>query len=184
MSVTFVELNASSWDSFEELLRPSNGCDGCWCYNHHIKPGNPDVTGEAARKAFKHLVTEKKAHGILLFEDSEPAGWCAVDKKAQICGHDCADPLADPKNSTVWAVHCFYLREKSRGKGFTQMLLQKAQELVLQYGGLILEAYPTPPNDSGQIFDFCGPYKIFARQGFTESERVHPGYCRLVKSLS
>lgn len=182
MQTEFFELNQDTWNLFEVLFRPTNGCDGCWCYNHHIAPGSPDVTGEAARSAFEELVETGRAKGIIAMENGEPAGWCAVDKLQEIPGHDCVNEQK-LKEVEGWAVHCFYIRPVSRGKGLTRLLLEEAIKLVKKNGGSFVEAYPTPPDESGRIFDFCGHYKIFIDSGFVEKETVKPCYSRLVKEL-
>lgn len=182
MQFEFLELNRDSWIWFEQLFLPTNGCDGCWCYNHHIIPGQPDVTGEDARMAFKELVEAGRARGIIALENGEPAGWCAVDKLQEIPGHDCINEQ-QLKSNDGWAVHCFYIRPLSRGKGLTRLLLEKSIKFVESQGGAFIEAYPTPPNDSGQILDFCGHYKIFSACGFKEKEAVNQYYTRLTKEL-
>lgn len=182
MMFEFLELNSDSWIWFERLFLSADGCDGCWCYNHHIAPGSPDVTGEDARKAIKELVYAGRAKGIIALENGEPAGWCAVDKLEDIPGHDCVKEQ-QLQATGGWAVHCFYIRPLSRGKGLSRLLLEEAVKLVESNGGRFIEAYPTPANDSGQILDFCGHYKIFIASGFKEKESVNSYYTRLTKEL-
>jgi GNAT superfamily N-acetyltransferase len=146
MAIETRELNPQAWPDLERLLTPSKGCDGCWCLNHHLAPGTPDVTGEPARLAFRALVESGAVHGVLAYEDEEPAGWCAVDRRVDLPGHDCTLPFAPENRDHTWSVHCFYVRPSSRGKGVSRRLLEHAKGLIRAHGGRVVEAYPTPPN--------------------------------------
>lgn len=183
MAIETQDLTPELWDAYETLLKPTDGCDGCWCYNHHIRPGAPDLRGEQARLAFKKLLGSGQAHGVLAFDNGEPAGWCAVDRRIDIPGHDCTLPFTPELEDSIWSIHCFYIKPSSRGKGITRLLLEHAQDLIRSKAGTLVEGYPTPPNDEGFIFDFSGPYAIFAEQGFTKSEEINADYCRVIKRL-
>lgn len=137
MGLTTQALSEANWSDFEALLAPANGCDGCWCYNHHIQPGDPDVTGDEARLAKRALAVAGKALGVLAYDDGEPAGWCAVDLPDDIPGHDCVEPGAAPAHR--WSVHCFYVRPESRGRGVSRALLEAAEALARSRG------LPDPP---------------------------------------
>lgn len=183
LSIETKVFSFSLWDAFETLFRPSQGCDGCWCYNHHIPPNYPDVLGESARLAFKQLAENEKTYGILAFENGDPAGWCAVDRKTDIPGHDCTFPFETLEPNAIWSIHCFYVRPSSRKKGISRKLLQHAEILIRQQEGKVIEAYPTSPQARVPIFEFCGTYSMFIANGFELVETLPPYYTRLIKKL-
>lgn len=68
-------LSAGNWPDFEAIFGPTTGCNGCWCYNHHIPPGAPDVAGPDACEAKRVLVSQGGAGGIVAYLDGRPTGW-------------------------------------------------------------------------------------------------------------
>ena len=52
---------AEDWPLVEALFAPSGGCDGCWCANHHHRPGR-DPRGEPARLWLRGRVQSGLAH--------------------------------------------------------------------------------------------------------------------------
>src|SRR5438046_9895775 len=82
------ELSKRTWSDFEKLfLKQGVVGDGwwCWCMHHHVSsysmPENQQprtraqrAVGNRRRKA--ELVKQGRAHGILVYADGEPVGWC------------------------------------------------------------------------------------------------------------
>lgn len=178
--VEVVSLIPATWPLFEQLLQPSGGCDGCWCYNHHIPPKSPDVTGMAAKDRFRELADAGLAHGVISLVGGQPAGWCAVDRLGAIPGHDCAASDADADER--WAIHCLYVDPAHRGRGLTGKLVEAAEQLAMAKGCRFVEAYPTPP-DGGPLLDFSGPFKVFEARDYELVERIGTSYSRMVKPL-
>jgi GNAT superfamily N-acetyltransferase len=116
----------------------------------------------------KRRVCDSRVHGVLAFVDDKPAGWCAVDPREEIPGHDV--PSAGVGNSApgTWAIHCVWVRPEFRRQGIARALIEAAAELANRVGARSIEAYPAEP---GQGLDFTGPPRIFGEQGFD----VRPG---------
>jgi len=168
-------ISAELWSDFVAVFEPSNGCDGCWCYNHRIPPGKPDVVGTDARDAMQQLFQAGSAGGILAYCDGVPAGWCAVDQREAIPGHDCVNT----DNPSDWSIHCFFVPDAFRGKGVAQALLSAAIGLVEARSGSIVEAYARPPEQGSRAFDFLPSMSLFKDRPFEIISSLDANYCRL-----
>ena len=68
------------------------------------------------------LVAQDDLGGILAYLDGKLAGWCAVEQRSEVPGHDCVDST----NPNTWAVRCFLVLHAFRGKGIAKALLRAA----------------------------------------------------------
>jgi len=80
------ELSERTWPDFEKLFSGGGGWDFCWCMAHQRGP-------HASRQEFRtraevgvqnhqlkrKLVQQGQAHGVLVYADDEPVGWCHYD---------------------------------------------------------------------------------------------------------
>jgi len=167
----------------EAVWADSSGCDGCWCFNHHIAPGEADVRGGAARDAKRAYVSEGRAQGVVAYVDGKPAGWCAVDRGADIPGHDCV-PAADGDDEGVWYVHCFYVHPAARGRGVATAMLRGTLDWLGAAGPRRVEGFPTPKGLEPLFGAFNGPFEVYEREGFVQAaEDLGEDYCRVVREL-
>ena len=187
-------LTPQRWDDLVELLSASNGCDGCWCFNHHIDPGAPDVRGPAALAAKHDVVRRGKAHGVIGYRDDAPIGWCAVDRRAEIPGHDCvrsrpthasAKSASDspPTDDRTWVIHCFFVKPGQRGQGVARAMLCSVLDWLAREQAHRVEAFPTPPGRPACFHGYAGPYELYRAFGFQQIESIDDNYCRVVLTL-
>src|SRR4029077_1398925 len=80
---TTKELSKKTWPDFEKLFTQGNGWDFCWCMHFHrsrLSPGNDKLRRAERsvrnRRDKKELVDAGRTHGILVYADGEPIGWC------------------------------------------------------------------------------------------------------------
>jgi predicted GNAT family acetyltransferase len=74
---------------------------------------------------------------------------------------------ADADDPDVWAISCFFLRSKARGKGLTHQLVQGGIEFARVNGARFLEACPMDlSRDSRSIGLFVGSTRVFEKAGF------------------
>jgi hypothetical protein len=87
------ELSRSTWPDFERLFEthPAPGAYPCWCmYNHYSgpmprRPRESSVARtERRRREQRELVERGRAHGVLLYADGEPVGWCQYGLKQEL----------------------------------------------------------------------------------------------------
>lgn len=178
--VTTALLDSSRWDDFVAVFAGSGGCDGCWCFNHHIRPGEPDVRGDAARDAKQAHVAQGRAFGVIGYVGDRPVGWCALDRARDVPGHDCTppEPAAD-----LWSIHCFYTHPDARGRGVARALLERALEWLHAHGSGTVEAYPTPKGREPFYGGFAGPYALFEQHGFEEVGTFDENFCRVARAF-
>jgi hypothetical protein len=78
------ELSTKTWRDFERLFSQGGGWDFCWCMHFHRARGSGELQrlrtraekGARDRKEKKELVEARSSHGVLVYADGEPVGWC------------------------------------------------------------------------------------------------------------
>ena len=171
------------WADLATLWADTNGCDGCWCFNHHIEPGADDVRGDEAREAKRRYLAAGRAGGVLGYLDGLPVGWCAVDLARDIPGHDCVRQLDDASDEGVWFIHCFYVRPEARGRGVARAMLLGTIEWLRRLGATRVEGFPSPPDEEPLFHAFGGPFGLYAEQGFVRvATALGEGYCRVARA--
>ncbi len=176
-------LTPDLWDDLVRVLSPTGGCDGCWCFNHHIPPGEPDVRDDAARAAKERAVRAGRASGVIGYLYDKPVAWCAVDRRRDIPGHDCVTQTDDDATGGVWAIHCFYTQRHARGRGVARVLLRTTLEWLRESGAEQVEAFPSPPESEPFFGGFGGPFALYAQAGFERAGDFDENFCRVVRTL-
>jgi len=173
-------LSSDLWDDFQSYFEYDGSCSGCWCMNHRL-PIGLDFEGEAAKLAMKQLVQSNRVFGLLAYceGDSVPVGWCAVDRRKTLPGHDCIEEdIACESN--VWSIHCVTSRKDFKNKGVEELLSRKALVLAKDHKAKMVEAYPEPRSEVGQPFKtwnvFNGYQSLFRELGFKQINRDFGGH--------
>jgi GNAT superfamily N-acetyltransferase len=144
------ELSAETWPDFERLFTRGHGWDHCWCmaFQRGPHPSRQEFrtraeVGPRNHQAKKALVDQGRAHGILVYADGEPVGWCQYGTSAELHGRGQPDANAQAEPSDkVWRVTCFVVDRKHRRDGVAGVALRAALEAIRHKGGGIVEAYP------------------------------------------
>jgi ribosomal protein S18 acetylase RimI-like enzyme len=171
---TTKELSKRTFADFETFHKSVHGC-GCMLYprGRHHSPiaktaaerakliGAPD----RSKKVFPHhdvqmarnlaemkeLVWAGKAHGILVYADKDPVGWCQYGRADEL-------PIertekTPPKRiardpSSEWRITCLTTRRDYRRQGVATIALAAAVDAIRKKGGGWVEATPVAfPND-------------------------------------
>jgi len=163
------ELSKRTFSDFEQFFSQVHGC-ACTLYffGRHLAPvagtaeqravslgGAPD----RSRKHFPHadvmrarelaavgqLVEGGHAHGVLVYADDEPVGWCHFGRADELPVHS-EESVAgttyarDP--STDWVITCFTTRMDHRRRGVATTALHAAVAAIKTRGGGWIEAVP------------------------------------------
>lgn len=176
------ELSTKTWPDFEKLfLKQAQVGDGwwCWCTHHHTSsyslPENaqPRTRVERAvknRQKKRELVEKGLAHGILVYANGEPVGWCQYGPREELPRTDHTvkyRKLAlENGNSKLWRITCFVVDEKYRRRGVARAALNAALEAIRNKGGGLVEAYPVSKTDQGSNYLCTGTATMFERAGF------------------
>lgn len=161
------ELSGSTWPDFVTFFSGVHGC-ACTLYSfgrHLTMAGNtaaeraelygapdrsrrhfPAQEQRRARQlaAVKELLDQGRFHGILVYDEGEPVGWCQYGPVADLP----VDPArVEPKMlardpSSQWRITCFTTRMDHRRQGVASAALAAAIEAIRNRGGGWVEASP------------------------------------------
>ena len=178
-SVIVRELRTDDWPSIAKLFGDKGACGGCWCMSWRVPHGGKTwqaVLGEPNRKAFKKLLQEGEAHGILAFDQGEPVGWCNFGKRSEFPRIETVKAYQRSDTKDVWSINCFFILKPYRSTGLSEKLLAAAVAAIKKRKGEIIEGYPVPLTKDGKqlpaAFSYTGPDTIFERAGFKVAQRI------------
>jgi len=178
------ELKPSDWAMVEELFGRRGACGGCWCMHWRREKGGQAweaVKGAPNRKAFKKLVENGEAHGIMAFDGTRPVGWCSFGRRSEFPRLDRVKAFrlerpGEPPTDQIWSINCLYVKKDYRNCGLSEQMVAEAINAIRRRKGKIIEAYPvTLTKDGRQLpaaFAYTGPEIIYQRLGFKEHQRL------------
>jgi len=172
------ELAAETLPDFEKLFEthPAPGAYTCWCmYNHQPgpmpgdqKPHSNAQTAARNRRQKRELVEQGRSHGILVYADGEPVGWCQYGLKEELPRID-NNPgyrklVSAGDVQQLWRITCFVVDKRYRRRGVARAALHAALEAIRGKGGGLVEAYPI--TRWGAYMDYRGTMSMFQKEGF------------------
>ena len=182
---TTKELSKRTWPDFERLFSQGNGWDFCMCTPFHFGGyrHTSHLRTRAEKAAFnrelKHdLVEQGHAHGILVYADGAPVGWCQFGPEGEL-------PITKPRHrgrlfkpgeERVWRITCFCTHPDVSQQGVAGIALHAALAAIRKRGGGLVEAYPMahvhgdPKTDERQvqIRQWQAEYRRLMRQHGTD----------------
>jgi len=172
------ELTKRTLPDFERLFekRPAPGAFGCWCmYHQRAGPlAASDRLESRAEGAARHrdekreLVERGRSHGILVYSDGDPVGWCQFGPRDELPRVD-GDRgyrrlLPEGDTERLWRITCFVVEGKHRRRGVSSVALKAAMDAIRRRGGGLVEAYPIAR--WGAYREYFGTVSMFEREGF------------------
>ena len=172
------ELSPETLPDFEKLLatHPGPGAFNCWClYNQRAGPLPESERNLSSAKRNARNRAEKRervengcSHGIIVYGEGEPVGWCQFGPMAELPRIDNYAAYrkfaAEAEAKQVWRITCFVVARKHRGRGVASFALHAALEAIKKSGGGLVEAYPVARRGAYQ--DYRGNVSMFRREGF------------------
>jgi predicted GNAT family acetyltransferase len=167
-------LTPDLWPAFEDLFGKQGACYGCWCTYFRLPPAARRDSSRASNKDFiRARIEAGPPPGLLAFEDNIATGWMQIGPRADVPewnnkgrGSAPVDP-ADATDPGVWAISCFFIRVKARGRGVTHRLVEGGIQFARQNGARLVEACPIDlSKDSRSIGLFVGSSRVFEKAGF------------------
>ena len=139
MSTTIAPLTPERWADFEDLFGKQGACYGCWCTHFRLAPAERRASDKERNKdLIKARIEAGPPPGLLAFEDGKAVGWMQVGPRADVPewnnqgrGSAPIDP-ADAGDPNVWAISCFFIRVKARGRGITNRRSRVASPLPVR----------------------------------------------------
>jgi predicted GNAT family acetyltransferase len=177
VSTTIAPVTGGLWPDFEDLFGKQGACYGCWCTHFRLPPAvRRENDRERNKDHIKARIEEGPPPGLLAFEDGKAIGWMQIGPRADVpewnnAGRGSA-PLdaADAHDPDVWAISCFFIRSKARGRGLTHRLIEGGIGFARDSGARLVEACPMDlSKDSRSIGLYVGSSRVFEKAGF---ERV------------
>src|SRR5579859_3824375 len=148
------ELSKESWPDFVKLFSQGGGWDHCQCMHFHRPCALPKekwlpTRAERAvrnRREREALLDAGHSHGILVYANGEPVGWCQygpseelprIDNKRNYHAH-----ALERATQKLWRITCFVVLKNYRKRGVASAALNAALESIRKKGGGLVEAYP------------------------------------------
>jgi len=179
-NIRFEELRPDLWPYVERLFGPNGACSGCWCMWWRVESRKVwnSIRGSRAKEAFKNLIQQAKAHGVLAFAENEPVGWCSFGPRRDFPSLESEQAYKRDDASNVWSITCFFIDRKWRRKGLSLGLLKAAVDMMQKRGVEIVEGYPATTTKDGRrlnsLLAYTGPQKIFEELGFKTVQSTNP----------
>jgi hypothetical protein len=174
MSVTIAPLTPDLWLAFEDLFGRQGACFGCWCTYFRLPPAaRRESNGARNRDLIKARVDAGPPPGLLSFEEGVATGWMQIGPRGDVPEWNNArrasaplDP-GDAADPAVWAISCFFIRNKARGQGLTHKLVAAGIDYARQNEARLIEACPMDlSKDSRSLGLFVGSTRVFHQAGF------------------
>jgi ribosomal protein S18 acetylase RimI-like enzyme len=171
------ELSSRTWKDFEKLFLKKSDGGGCWCMIFQrpgplTKSARGKLTGEQRaarnRQDKKDLVVKRRSHGILVYSDGAPVGWCQYGPKEELprvdAGRIYTKLSLDNGGKRLWRITCFWVDRKHRNCGVATIALKAVLSSMRKKGGGLVEAYPATLK--GFPADWFGILSMFRKEGF------------------
>lgn len=123
---------------------------------------------EANRRDHRALLLRGHAHGILVYRDGRPVGWCQFGRRGELPRieqgrkyRSMASGLGEPP---IWRITCFFVDRPYRRTGIARFALHAALAAIRRRGGGVVEAYPVTHGRA--VASWFGSLGMFEREGF------------------
>lgn len=174
-TITIQPMTPECWPLFEDLFGKQGACYGCWCTHFRLPPALRRVNDRERNKDFiRKRIETGPPPGLLAVSGGHAIGWMQIGPRADIPQWNNAGRVSAPLepgdglDATVWAISCFFIRTKARGKGLTHALVSAGIEAARGAGARYLEACPMDQSkDSRSIGLFVGSTRVFEKAGFS-----------------
>ena len=174
-------LTVERWDDLVRLFGERGAYGGCWCMFFRLPRKEFDAGarngGLGNRAGLRALVEAGEVPGLLAYLEEEPVGWVSVAPRDAFGRVErSAFGRASPTARGGWAIVCFFVDRRHRGRGVGRALLRAAIEHARREGARALEAYPVDASvrRPAAAEAFVGLSSMFEAEGFREVARPYP----------
>jgi GNAT superfamily N-acetyltransferase len=174
--LTVRQVTPQDWPLIVRLFGDNGACGGCWCMWPRLPKGGKlweEAKGAKNRASFQRLVKNDRVHAVLAFSGEEPVGWCCFGPRADFPRLERVKALQVAWTPETWAVVCFFIRSKWRGRGVATLLLRAATERAFELGAEEVHGYPIEPRReiAPAAFVWTGVPKLFEKVGYKKMKR-------------
>jgi GNAT superfamily N-acetyltransferase len=183
IDLRFEPVTAERWDDFEIVFGPQGAFYNCWCVALRLPHAVRTKMEPAERKAhMQDRIAAGPPPGILCYFEDEPVAWVQVGPRHDVPQFNSSRTVSRPVEQgdaldpSIWAVSCFFLLPKLRGKGLSHRLLTGAINYARSQGARLLEACPIDHVKQSKSVTLCiGSTAIFDAAGFETIARHKDG---------
>ena len=171
--LTFRAVETSTWPDFERLFSSRGAPHYCWCQVYRATRRSARQADRSEPKSAMGERIHQGMHvGVLAYAGDEPVGWCSIGPRPTFprLRTTSLNGAADPDDSSVWSLTCFFVPRRFRQRGLASRLLQAAIDHARRQGAKAVEAYPVDPDSPG--YRFGGFRPMFRAAGFRELGRL------------
>jgi len=186
------ELSKKTWGDLEKLFTKPGIGDAwwCWCTFHRTASFSRESVArtrseraEANRMRKRGLVEKGEAHGLIVYADDEPVGWCQYGRSEELPRMDHNRNyrrIASENDPSLWRITCFVVDNNYRQRGVATAALKVVLESIKDRGGGIVEAYPLVKTDQGPGYMYPGRISMFEKAGFRKVAPLGSGRTQTV----
>ncbi|MEZ5752215.1 MAG: GNAT family N-acetyltransferase [Paracoccaceae bacterium] len=182
-SLTIAPLTPDHTEDFITLFGPSGACYGCWCTYFRLPPKlRAEFTAQERKSVMLRRIAEGPPPGLMGWLDAEPVAWMQIGPRSDVPQWNnprrATTPLPDAPadDPAVWAISCFFIRNRTRGLGLSHQMVRAGIDFARENGARVLEAAPMDQaKQSKSIGLFVGSTSVFRAAGFSEVARQKPG---------
>jgi GNAT superfamily N-acetyltransferase len=176
-------LTPALWPAFDDLFGKQGACFGCWCTYFRLPPAaRRACTPERNREVILERIAAGPPPGLLAFDEGQVVGWMQIGPRADVPewnnpGRVSAPPEPfEAADSGSWAISCFFVRRKARGRGVTHALVEAGIVFARGNGARRLDACPIRFSKDGRGTGmFVGSARVFDHAGFETVVERKPG---------
>ena len=144
---TTKELSKRTFDDFETLFAEGTGWGRCGCLwalqaRRVTRGGTWAEQREVNLDTMRGLVEQGRSHGILVYTEKTPVGWCQFVPKDDLRRTNKNLALFSASDA-AWFVTCFVIDPRYRGRGAAGVALRAAVEAINRKGGGTIEGHGT-----------------------------------------
>ena len=186
-SIEIRPANEARWEDLQAIFGTRGDPSRCRCQRYKMAPreswasvGSDALAARMREQADCGGPDRGATSGLVAYLDGEPAGWCAVEPRANYgrLRRDTRVPWEgrdeDKADGSVWAVTCFVTRAGFRRRGVTRGLAAAAVEHARTRGARALEAYPITTTEVILEELHVGTVATFAAAGLQVVSRPTP----------
>ena len=184
MTYSITPVTADRWARLEDFFGPAGAYAHCWCSWFRQRQKDFDAGardgGAGNRALLSRLTADGQVPGLLAEDGSNgPVGWVSVGPREdfpRILRSTTLRPEPRPDAENVWAVVCFWVPRRYRGRGVARTLLDGAVRYAAQSGAAVVEGYPvdTALRSPGPSGLFTGTLGLFTAAGFSIARARSP----------
>ncbi|CDZ71331.1 N-acetyltransferase GCN5 [Neorhizobium galegae bv. orientalis] len=183
IDLRFEPVTAERWKDFEMLFGAQGAFCHCWCVALRLPHAvRTKMQPQERKDHIRGRIAAGPPPGILAYSEGEPVAWVQVGPRHDVpqfnSPRTVSRPLeeADAADPSVWAVSCFFLTSKLRGRGLSHRLLSGAVGYARHMGARFVDACPIDHVKQSKSVTLCiGSTAIFDAAGFGVVERRKDG---------